>query len=320
MARKTPAAIQALRADAARLRKLGTKGDTVLAHINPREAALLDWLPDRRINNPVNPRTGLPTFSDGSGQGTSGGGGGDDGNNGAGSVGGPGGSTSGGGSVGGPGDPGPGSSYSSGAGYGFSDAPASPGFGPNGEGLSIGDVSGFGGPPSATIGPNGEGMDSFASPVGALTSFGIESTYAPLGTWTRRFQELVSPSRPHERWGAPTGANPNAARTVAGILGGGLLSGLMGFGAAMDRAATPEERAASMAEQEARGRENSTGHDAALPQRQLAEWIADSNQPAKPPGPAPTVQGLAGGDNLLTKLLLRPGPLGGAVGLLGWPG
>lgn len=67
------------RADAARLQKAGTHGDTVLAHVNPAEAGLLDLLADGRLDGGGrNPTTGLLSF--GMSDGESGGFGGSSGN------------------------------------------------------------------------------------------------------------------------------------------------------------------------------------------------------------------------------------------------
>ena len=69
------------KAAAKALAKLGKGQDTVLAHLEPWEARLLDKATD---GGAIHPRTGLPMFEDGDGTGTSGGGGGEGGDNGVG--------------------------------------------------------------------------------------------------------------------------------------------------------------------------------------------------------------------------------------------
>ena len=59
------ALIESLQLDLPALAKIiqskGRKGDTILAHINPREAALLK---KRGGSGTINPETGLPQFDD----------------------------------------------------------------------------------------------------------------------------------------------------------------------------------------------------------------------------------------------------------------
>jgi hypothetical protein len=51
------------------LQRMGTKGDTVLAHINPREATLLDMLADGKLDGGGrNPRTGLRSYGNNDGE------------------------------------------------------------------------------------------------------------------------------------------------------------------------------------------------------------------------------------------------------------
>lgn len=234
------------------LAKAGIRGDDRVTNLVPAEQKLL-----RRHggSGDRNPNTGLLQFEDDSGTGNPGGG------HDASAAGGPGGGYGGGigSSVGSGGNYS--SNYSSGVGYGFSDPTA---------GLSYGDISNFGGLGRNTIGPGGT-MDSFASPIGALTNAGLEEGYAPLDTLYRLLQTAVF-GRPKTysigpptagmpgRLGAPTGRGPGIARTAAGMIGGPAISGLMTVGGWMRDSMSPETQEKSMAANQAQGSRNSGGN------------------------------------------------------------
>jgi hypothetical protein len=85
--------------------------------------------------------------------------------------------------------------------------------------------------------------------------------YKPSDTWGRVLQEYFSPTVSVSKYGPTTGANLGIMGAMAGMLAGGPMSGLMGIGAAMGRAQSPAEQAASMAHNQALGAQNSTGQD-----------------------------------------------------------
>lgn len=236
------------------LAEAGRRGDDRVTLLIPEEAALLKARGGAGTRNPA---SGLLEFY-GDSPGTSGGGGGEGGDNG---VGGPGNGSAGTGpgQGPGPGDAGYGGDYggySSGVGYGFSNygTPA---------GLSYSDISNFGGigaPGAGSIGPGGD-MSNFAGSIGGLTAAGIEAGYAPKDTWMRVLQEYFTPSVKTSPYGRTTGMNLGIMGAAVGKLAGGPMSGLMGIGAAMGRAQSPAEQAASMAHNQALGAQNSTGQD-----------------------------------------------------------
>jgi hypothetical protein len=204
------------KAAAKALKKLGHGEDTVLAHLEPWEARMLDRKTDGQT---INTRTGLPAFENDGGGSTAGGGGGEGGDNGVGGPGngsdgtGPGQGESTGSSPGSTADTGGfgfGSStgqfsdtYGANVGFGFSaptEAPDTGGkFGPNGGGLTMNDIAGgfTPGGPTGTIGPNGD-MSNFASPVGSLTSAfgGSEDMGHP------------APAKPYDPLSSPVTAAP----------------------------------------------------------------------------------------------------------------
>lgn len=182
------------KAAAKALAKMGKGEDTVLAHLEPWEARLLDRSTD---GGEINPRTGIPMFGDGMGGSDNPGGGHNaDGSASSGGYGGGGSSSSsstGSSSTGGSDQTG----VSPGVGFGFS--PSEPSYGGligpvDTTNLSYTDISNFGGigkPGSGTIGPNGE-MDNFAGAPGALTdSFSApENMGAPAPA---KYDPLASP-------------------------------------------------------------------------------------------------------------------------------
>lgn len=202
------------KAAAKALKKLGHGEDTVLAHLEPWEARVLDRITD---GQGVNKATGLLAFEDDAGNGNPGGGHNADGGASSGGYGGgdSGGSTSDGGSSNSGGSDQNGVSAPSG-GFSFSADPSAPsrdygadpsigaGLGPtsaygsNGEGLSIGDISGFAGPGNTPSMSDVGGMAGFASPVGSLTS--ALSQPEDMGH--------PAPAKPYDPYASPVKAAP----------------------------------------------------------------------------------------------------------------
>jgi hypothetical protein len=196
------------------LQAMGTKGDTVLAHISPREATLLDMLSDGKLDGGgLNPSTGLRSFDRGDSE--------NDGSN------------------------------TSNAGEntgGMSGAPGSGVAGPEGPGTGRGDGPGQDGLGSDYSGPfGGRGFDPENNPEmggGRARGRGLAST-AALGakgepqtnvnqassimagldpTWGDKAKDTIG-------WGAPGGfAQSRAANaivsTIGGLIGGPGLAGL----------------------------------------------------------------------------------------------
>lgn len=166
------------KAAAKALAKMGKGEDTVLAHLEPWEARLLDKNTDGKT---VNRRTGLPMFEDGEG-GSSNPGGGHNGDSGPGSggMGGPSGGSS---SVGGSDQSGGYTSdYAGAMGYGFST--------PDPTAAGISNFGGIGQPGSGTIGPGGD-MSNFAGTPGGLT--GSFSGPEAMGVAPAKYDPLSSP-------------------------------------------------------------------------------------------------------------------------------
>ena len=183
------------------LRKLGKGQDTVLAHLEPWEARLLDKATD---GGAINPRTGLPMFEDGaggSGEGTGTGsgeggdngvGGNDSGSGTSGGGGGGGGGTAGGGSVGGD---------TSFGGWG-----SDPSMGPGGRDDSIG--GGVGGDTSfsnwtddPTMGPNAR-EDQISERSGGVdwSQYDMQRTFVDHTPSTRSLSPVAAaPQRPAVR-------------------------------------------------------------------------------------------------------------------------
>lgn len=148
------------------LQSLGTKGDTVLAHINPREVALLKAHGGAGTRDPL---TGLLQFDPG--EGTSGGDAGGGGPGGAG------------------GSPGDGSAADSGAGSGGTGgggtgqgSDASPGPGPSqGGDKSSGQIGSGGGAQTDTAGPAGTGPSGASNPGEIGTGHGLGASISGKG-------------------------------------------------------------------------------------------------------------------------------------------
>jgi hypothetical protein len=213
------------------LAEAGRRGDTLITDINRAEAKLLKRHGGSGTRNPA---TGLLEFGDGMGGSDNPGGGHD-----ASAAGSPGSSGGYGGGYGG------GVSSSSSGGYGgntsFSDYTNDPTMGPGGVDDTIG-----------TYSQNGGYVN--------WSDYAMNG-YKAADTWGRVLQEMWSPSVPTSKYGPTTGTNLGIAGAIAGGLVGGPMSGLMGIGAAMGRAQSPESQRASMAEQAATGSKNSTGQD-----------------------------------------------------------
>lgn len=226
------ARLNRLRKTARKLERLGTHGDTVLAHINPEERDLLDRLSDGKLDGGgVNRHTGLLSF--GMADGESGGFGGSSGqdSNPGGVGGGPAGGQTGGGIGGNTSD------------------------GQGGLGGGYGDH-----------GYQGSVNQRKAEELGNYYRDNyiqgyVDSPYAPKDTWMRVLQEWAYPSVPTSRFGAPTAKDPGIVGTMVGHLAGGPMSAVMGVGGAMGRAQSPAAQAESMAHNQALGSQNSTGQD-----------------------------------------------------------
>jgi hypothetical protein len=217
------------REDAARLQKAGTHGDTVLAHINPAEARLLDALADGLLDGGGrNPKTGLLSF------------GMSDGESGRGGDSNPGGV--GGGPAGGQTGGGIGGNTSDGQGG------LGGGYGDNGYAGSANQRA------AQALGDYYQ--DNY---IGGM----LDSPYAAKDTWQRVLQEYVNPSvRTPGRLSAPTAAGPGIMGSFVSQIAGGPFSAAMGIGAAMGRASSKATQEASAAEMGARGSRNSTGQQA----------------------------------------------------------
>jgi hypothetical protein len=244
-------------ADAARLQAKGQHGDTVLAHINPQEARLLDYLADRKIDAPRNPKTGLLSFGMSDGEGPSG----NDSN--------PGGV--GGGPAGG----------NTGGGIGGNTAG---GLGGEGGGYNGSTVNGYGG--YADLGGYISGLteraynplsdpsiESLLNTPNGFRAPGYEGLslhqYSPPDTFGRLLDTYLYGPPPSYtalgqvpgRYGAPTGRGPGIAESVVSNFGGPMMSAMMGLGMHMDQAMSPATRAASLSANQAQGAKNSTGSD-----------------------------------------------------------
>jgi len=248
------------------LAEAGRRGDDRVTLLIPEEAALLRARGGAGTRNPV---SGLLEFY-GDSPGTSGGGGGEGGDNG---VGGPGNGSAGTGpgQGPGPGDAGYGndyggyaSDYAGAMGYGFSNVGGQ--FGPNGEGLGISDISGFGMQDQNSIGAGGD-MSNFASYAGALTDAAEEAGYAPLDTVYRLVQNIVyGPPRSIARnvpgrYSAPNKYGTGVMGTMTGFLTGTPMGLGMRLGMNMAQSMSPEAQERSMAENQAIGAQNSGGRE-----------------------------------------------------------
>jgi hypothetical protein len=225
------------------LERYGRHGDTMLAHISTKEADLLERR--RGDKQPsYNPVTGMREFWGGDDSDSDSNGGTGDSVSGFGDHGSLGGSES---SIGGPG------------GDGSSQADRSDGFGGN-DGGGLGGGYGPGGFFSANEDLSKESEISERAGGVNWNEYAMQN-YAKAGTFGRLGEEIVSPSLKASRWGAPTGQAFGVLGPAMGLLGGPVMGLAMGLGAAMGRAQTPEEQAASMAEMAERGAKNSTGQD-----------------------------------------------------------
>lgn len=222
-------------ADAARLQKAGQHGDTVLAHINPDEARLLDYLADRKIDAPRNPKTGLLSFGMSDAEGPSG----HDSNPG-GVGGGPAGGNTGGGlggnTEGGLGGLGGGYDGSTVDGYGNYSDPyggmagsiySTPGI----ANMSLAQLDAITKAINDDIDANRGGL------YGGRQNPRTDGWASP-GTFSRLGQEMWNGPAYNEpgRFGAPNAIGPGIVGTMANMMTGGLLGGVMSLGGAMGRA------------------------------------------------------------------------------------
>jgi hypothetical protein len=211
------------------LAEAGRRGDDRVTLLIPEEAALLKARGGAGTRNPA---SGLLEYN------TAGGGGGEGGDNG----------------VGGPGN--------GSAGTGPGQGPASDAGGYGGAGYGIGGYTGFDNFANDTSMYAGAPESTISDHNGSVNwSEYAFNGYKPSDTWGRVLQEYFSPTVSVSKYGPTTGANLGIMGAMAGMLAGGPMSGLMGIGAAMGRAQSPAEQAASMAHNQAMGAQNSTGQD-----------------------------------------------------------
>ena len=277
------------------LAEAGRRGDDRVTLLTDREAALLKRQGGAGTRNP---KSGLLEFYGG----TSGGGGGEGGDNG---VGGPGNGSAGTGP--GQGDAGSmgvggNTSFSDNYGIGWGGVESDIGGG------GLGGNTGFGGwaddPSMRADAPE----DAITDHAGAVNwnEYNFNG-YKPAGTWGRFFQELWSPSVPTSKYGATTGRNLGIMGGMAGFLTGGPMSMAMNVGQAMGRASTPAEQAASAAEDAGRSAHNSTGQD-----RDSSTGLSLNDMMARAPG--------ARSGSVASGLLDDAAQLGTAPGVPGAPG
>lgn len=317
------------REDAARLQRAGTHGDTVLAHINPAEARLLDALADGLLDGGGrNPRTGLLSFGMSDGE---------SGRGGDSNPGGVGGGPAGGNTGGGIGGNTAGGMGGLGGGYDGSTVDGLGGFSSRGQlGYRAYDALKQPAIESLLAAPN------FATPGMRFDQ------YAQPDTFARLYQEYMRPSLAAPgRLSAPNARGPGVMGSVVSQLAGGPFSAMMGIGAAMGRASSAATQAASAKEDAARSGHNSGGRNHWTddpdhnPVNELAGLVgeaagtrsgAETSERAAPPGyavnPAGQIVPLPGGDrergglprpveNLLYDYIWR-GRQGSALGGWGW--
>lgn len=242
------------------LERYGRHGDTMLAHISTKEADLLERR--RGGKGPsYNPATGKREFWGGDDSDSESNGGTGD-------------------SVGGFGD------HGSLGGGNYSESPGtSPGDGndPGNNGLGFGnfadDRSMYAGAPESEISERDGGVN--------WAEYNMQAPgYKAQNTWGRALQEIASPSVKASRFSTPTATNMGLLGPAMGFLAGPVMGLAMMGGAAMGRAQSPEEQAASMAHNQALGAQNSTGQDINPFLQGASEGVG--SQPAAPT--APTVQ------------------------------
>lgn len=266
------------RADALRLQKAGTMGDTVLAHINPEEARLLDLLADGLADGGGrNPTTGLLSFGMSDGES----GRGDDSN-----PGGVGGGPAGGNTGGGIGGNTAGGMGGLGGGY---DGSTVDGFGNFNSAVNTGRLG------YRTYDPTRTRIESLLAAPNMVTPGMRIDQYAQRDTLGRLLQEYMRPSiRAPGRLSAPNRHGPGVMGSFVSQVAGGPFSAAMGIGAAMGRASSKETQEASAREDAARSSHNSTGQqqshsliemDAKLARAAGTESGAETaDQPQPPPG------------------------------------
>lgn len=238
------------------LERYGRHGDTMLAHISTKEADLLERR--RGDKGPsYNPATGKREFWGGDDSDSESNGGTGD-------------------SVGGFGD------HGSLGGGGYSES--SIGGGDNDGGYNT-SFSNFADDPSMRTGAPESEISERAGGVN-WNDYAMQN-YAKAGTFGRLGQEITSPTVKASRWGAPTAQAPGILGPMMGFLGGPMMGLAMMGGAAMGRAQTPEEQAASMAEMAERGAKNSTGQDRDS-NSGLSIYGADVGTGSQPAAPTPT--------------------------------
>jgi hypothetical protein len=226
------------RDDAQRLQAAGTHGDTVLAHINPQEAHLLDVLADGLADGGGhNPTSGLLSF--GMSDAESGGFGGSSGND-----------SNPGGYGGGP------AGGNTGGGLGGNTSDGSGGMSGNNYGVTEAQYASIAKQLNDDIDSNYQGM------------FGTGFTDRTDGwgrpdTGYRALQEAwYGPAyNAPGRYGMPTGIGPGVVGTAIGSMVGGPMSLGMRMGDAMGRAQSQQERDNTAAGFGALGAHNSTGQD-----------------------------------------------------------
>jgi hypothetical protein len=233
------------------LAEAGRRGDDRVTRLIPAEAAALR---SRGGAGTRNPATGLLEYN------TSGGGGGEGGDNG----------------VGGPGN-------------------GSAGTGP---GQGVGGNTSFS--DNYDVGWSGPESDITDAATQPDWSGYAMNGYKPADTWGRFFQELISPSLPSPgRFDPPTKAGPGIfgsflSQVTPSLMGMPAFGLAMNIGGAMGRASSTETQAASAAEMGERGSMNSTGNDqrglsvqeidAKIAPAGTASGAATAELPQVPPG------------------------------------
>lgn len=219
------------------LQRMGTHGDDILAHINAKEATLLDMLADGKLDGGGrNRRTGLRSF--GMTDGESGRSGGDANPGGVG--GGPAGGQTGGGLGGNTAD----------------------GIGGLGGGYGPGD--GYAGSQNQKA---AEELGNYYRDT--YINGEVDKPYAPLDTFERLLQTAwygppPDPGKPGIV-SAPTGKYPGLASKAVGIVAAPAIGSLMAVGGWMRDSMSPEAQAKSLAENQVQGAMNSTGNSPTSP-------------------------------------------------------
>jgi hypothetical protein len=246
------------REDAQRLQRAGTMGDTVLAHINPQEASLLDVLADGLADGGGrNPTTGLLSFGNTDGESGRSGGDANPGGVGGGPAGG-----------------------NTGGGLGGNTAGGMGGLGGGYDGSTVDGFGNFTGPANRgqlgyrTYDPTRTRIESLLAAPNFREPGVNLGRYDQRDTFGRLVQEYRRPSiAPPGRLSPPNRHGPGIMGSFVSQVAGGPFGLAMGIGGAMGRASSPETQAASAAEDAARSATNSTGVERDITGLSLAELL-----------------------------------------------